>query len=171
MKYIIMLKNELRTLVWSNDLQHNETVDQFLILSEYLIPQFARVASNRKNKIANTKHLSHFHLVSSECPKSILKTCEMRFSQFYAEITSLRLNRNLQDLQVSFQDAVLQGNKVDNVSLLIDPYLQSTKHVFLNIARFNASFYFCLDVKIKFEISFYLQNSLYIHSFAYNIFV
>lgn len=69
MKYIIMLKNELRTLVWSNDLQHNETVDQFLILIEYLIPQFARVASNRKNKIANTKHLSHFHLVSSECPK------------------------------------------------------------------------------------------------------
>lgn len=97
-----MLKNELRTLVWSNDLQHNETVDQFLILSEYLIPQFAPVASNRKNKIANTKHLSHFHLVSSECPKSILKTREMRFSQFYAEITSLRLNRNLQDLQVSF---------------------------------------------------------------------
>lgn len=58
MKYIIMLKNELRTLVWSNDLQHNETVDQFLILSEYLIPQFARVASNRKNKIANTKFIT-----------------------------------------------------------------------------------------------------------------
>lgn len=63
LKYIKMLKNVLMTFVWSNDLQHNETVDRFLILGEYLIPLFARVASNRKNKIANTKHLSHFHLV------------------------------------------------------------------------------------------------------------
>lgn len=69
LKYIKMLKNVPLTFVWSNDLQHNETVDRFLILGEYLIPLFARVASNHKNKIANTKHLSHFHLVSSECPK------------------------------------------------------------------------------------------------------
>lgn len=69
LKYIEMLKNKLMTFVWSNDLQHNKTVDRFLILGEYLIPLFARVASNHKNKIANTKHLSHFHLVSSECPK------------------------------------------------------------------------------------------------------